>query len=252
MRHIHDLVSALAVVAIVCSGAAVRSAQAQEPAAGRPADGTTVWDGVYTAAQADRGRAQYETSCTACHRGGPRKDDAFMHDWSGSDVKTLFNQIRASMPAGAPSSLSDAAYLDIVAYILQVNAFPAGPRELVADALNRIRIESRSGPEAVPNFALIRAVGCLTQRGDAVWILADASEPARTKDPSPSTDDERRISETTALGAHTFELMNVYPKPDPSKGVKVEAKGFLIRDPGGNRINTTSVQSLAARCDGAR
>ena len=211
-----------------------------------------MWDGVYTEAQADRGKARYETSCSACHRGGPRTDDAFMRDWSGSDVETLFSQIKASMPAGAPSSLSDAAYLDIVAYMLQVNAFPAGSHELAVDALKRIRIESRNGPEAVPSFALVRAVGCLAQRGDAVWMLADASEPARTKDPSASTDDERKSSEATVGGSQTFQLMNVYPRPDPYKGTKVEAKGFLIRDPGGNRINVTSVQPLAARCDHAQ
>ena len=103
----------------------------------------------------------------------------------------------------------------------------------------------------MPNFALIRAVGCLAQRGD-VWILVDASEPARTKDPSASTDDERRSSEGLALDRETFQLMNIYPTPEPYKGVKVEAKGFLIRDPGGNRINVTSVQSLLARCDSAQ
>jgi uncharacterized membrane protein YcgQ (UPF0703/DUF1980 family) len=51
------------------------------------------------------------------------------------------------------------------------------------------------------------------------------------------------------LGAQTFHLLNVYPRPDPYKGHKVEAKGFLIRDPGGNRINVTSVQTLASRCN---
>jgi hypothetical protein len=31
-------------------------------------------------------------------------------------------------------------------------------------------------------------------------------------------------------------------------GHKVEAKGFLIRDPAGDRINATAVQTLAPRC----
>jgi uncharacterized membrane protein YcgQ (UPF0703/DUF1980 family) len=80
-------------------------------------------------------------------------------------------------------------------------------------------------------------------------MLADAGEPVRTKNPAASKDDELKNSEAAALGTQTFRLLNVYPTPDPYRGHKVEAKGFLIRDPGGNRINVTSVQTLAPRCD---
>jgi hypothetical protein len=228
-------------------------AQAQAPA--KNTHGRTVWDGVYTNVQAARGRAEYEARCSSCHRGGPRKDEAFMRDWSGSDVGSLFSQVMATMPGDAPSSLSDNTYLDIVAYMLQLNAFPAGTIELSADAIESIRIEGRNGPEPVPDFALVRAVGCLAQGPDTAWILVDAGEPIRTKNPAVSKDDELRQSEAVALGTQTFRLLNVYPSPDPHKGHKVEAKGFLIRDPGGNRINVTSLQTLAPQCpslDGSR
>ena len=92
-------------------------------------------------------------------------------------------------------------------------------------------------------------VGCLAQGPDTAWTLTDASEPARTKDPAASRDDELRKSQAAALGTQAFRLLNVYPAPDPYRGHKVEAKGFLIRDPGGNRINVTSVLTLASRCD---
>jgi hypothetical protein len=173
-----------------------------------------------------------------------------MRDWSGTDVESVFRRIKVSMPPDAPSSLSDAAYLDIVAYMLQVNAFPAGRNELSADAIKRIRIEGLNGPEPVPNFALIRVVGCLTDGSDTVWMLADAGEPVRTKNPAASRDEELKSSEEAALGTQVFRLLNVYPRPDPYRGHKVEAKGFLIRDPGGDRINVTSVQTLAPRCTG--
>jgi hypothetical protein len=172
-----------------------------------------------------------------------------MRDWGGTDVDGLFGRIKVSMPPDAPSSLSDDAYLDIVAYMLQVNAFPAGRNELNADVMKSIRIEGRNGPEPVPNFVLIRAVGCLVQGPDAAWILVDAGEPVRTKNPAASKDDELKDSEAAALGAQTFRLLNVYPRPDPYEGHKIEAKGFLIRNPGGDQINVTSVQTLAPRCD---
>jgi len=235
------------ILVMMTGGVSARTAQAQEPA--KDADRKTVWDGAYTDAQAARGQTQYEASCRSCHRDGPRRNDAFMRDWSGTDVDGLFNQIRASMPAGAPSSLSDNAYLDIVAYMLQVNAFPAGRNELNADTIKSIRIEGRNGPEPVPNFALVGVVGCLAQGPDTAWMLVGAGEPVRTKNPAASKDEELKNSEAAARGTQTFRLLNVYPTPDPYKGHKVEAKGFLIRDPGGNRINVTSVQTLATRCE---
>ena len=222
------------------------TAQAQEPA--KSPDAKTVWDGVYTAAQATRGQTQFESTCRSCHREGPRRGEAFARDWQGTGLDGLFNQIKMTMPASAPGSLSDAAYFDIVAFILQVNTFPAGAAELNAEAIRSIRVEGKNGPEPVPNFALVQVVGCLAAGPDAAWILGNASEPTRTKDPTPSTDDELKTSQATALGSGTFQLLNIYPRPDAYKGHKVEAKGFLIRDPNGDRLNITSVLSLASGC----
>ena len=140
--------------------AAVQAAQS-------PGTAKTVWNGVYTEAQASRGEAQYQETCSVCHKGGPRKDAEFMQDWSGSDVESLFTQIKQSMPANAPSSLEDGAYLDIVAYMLRLNAFPSGSGELTAAAIKNIRIEGQHGPEPVPNFALVRTVGCLSKTSEA-------------------------------------------------------------------------------------
>lgn len=238
-----DVVAAAAFVLAVLTAGSVR---------GQAPPRRTVWDGVYTEAQASRGKAQYETSCRSCHRDGPRRDDAFMRDWGGSDLESLFTQIKNSMPAGAPASLSDVAYADIVAYVLQANAFPAGSSELAATAIGPIRIEGRNGPGPVPDFALVRVVGCLSQGPGAAWTLADAGEPIRTKDPAASTDGELKQSQAAGTGTQAFLLLNVFPAPDSYAGHRVEAKGFLIRDPGGNRINVTSVRTLAPRCDGAR
>jgi S-disulfanyl-L-cysteine oxidoreductase SoxD len=230
--------------AVLAAGAL--TAEAQEPA--KPGEGKTVWEGIYTTTQATRGQVQYESTCRSCHREGPRRGEAFMRDWQGTGLDGLFSQIRTSMPPTAPGSLTDNAYLDIVAYMLQVNTFPAGGSELTAEAIKSIRVEGKDGPEPVPNFALVQVVGCLAAGADAAWIVGSATEPTRTKDPSPSTNDELKTSQAAALGSRTFQLLNVYPRPDAYKGHKVEAKGFLIRDPNGDRLNVTSVQSLAPGC----
>ena len=195
-----------------------------------------------------RGEAGYRTTCSRCHDEGPRRGEAFMRDWSGSDVASLFGQIRKSMPPGAPGSLADPEYLDIVAYMLRVNDFPAGREELTADAAVRTRIEGPNGPEPVPNFALARLVGCLAAGPGADWTLTHAGAPIRTRNPAASTGEERAASDAAPLGSETVRLMNVYPRPEAYAGHRVEAKGFLIRDPAGDRINATAVQTLAPGC----
>jgi mono/diheme cytochrome c family protein len=234
------LVVAVSAVIALAGAISAEPTPLQEPA-------KTVWDGAYTDAQAGRGEARYETTCSRCHRDGPRRGEAFMRDWSGTDVESVFRRIKTSMPPDAPSSLSDAEYLDIVAYILRTNGFPAGREELRTETI-KTRIQGRDGVGPVPNFALARVVGCLTESGERIWVLTNAGEPVRTKNPAASTDDERGESEKAALGTQTIELLNIFPRPDAYKGHKIEAKGFLIRNPGGDRINVTSVQSLGPEC----
>jgi mono/diheme cytochrome c family protein len=100
----------------------------------------SVWDGVYTAAQASRGERQYGRSCEQCHgpnmSGDPVEEipslvlDSFMTEWNGKTVKDLFDTLKRSMPKDMPGSLGTGAYLDLVAYLLQANKFPPGPKEL--------------------------------------------------------------------------------------------------------------------------
>ena len=100
----------------------------------------SVWDGVYTEAQASRGERQYGRSCEHCHgvdmAGDPVDEvpslvlDSFMTEWSGRSVKDLFDAVKRSMPKDKPGSLGTGAYVDVVAYLLQANKFPSGAKEL--------------------------------------------------------------------------------------------------------------------------
>jgi hypothetical protein len=175
-----------------------------------------------------------------------------MRDWSGTNLDGLFNRIKMTMPANAPGSLSEGNYVDLVAYILSVDGFPTGSDELEPATLKSIRVEPKDGSQQVPNFSLVHVVGCLSEGLDKGWMLTNASEPVRTKDPASSKDDELKNVQAKTLGTQKLILMNVYPAPDPYKGHKVEAKGFLIREPNEPRVNVTSLQSLAPRCDPPR
>ena len=94
--------------------------------------------GVYTAAQAVEGQAAYQSDCAGCHMSdfsgafeapelaGPN----FRNAWGTRPIGELFEYIRATMPPEGAGSLSDRTYLNIIAYVLQGNGFPAGDEPL--------------------------------------------------------------------------------------------------------------------------
>jgi len=114
---------------------------------------TSVWEGVYTKAQAARGKARYFTSCAVCH--GPQLQGdsdspelagkSFMKRWGDQSVATLFAYASTQMPVGRPGSLGVQGYADVIAHILATNGFPDGQRDLPASeqALEHIIIEGK-------------------------------------------------------------------------------------------------------------
>ena len=240
---------------VLCVAATLASGGAQPLTPGA----RTVWDRVYTPAQAMRGEAAYQEHCSVCHGDGLRGTDegpalagrVFEQHWLEDSVKNLFTKIQTRMPADAPGSLADAAYLDIVAYLLQANGFPAGETELPVDvdSLARIRIVGESGPGAIPDFALVQVIGCLTRDRDNSWMVTRTTEPIRTRDPERSTQDAIDALKSAALGTRSFRLLDIpQSKLTISAGHKVEVKGFLIRRPGDDRLNVTSLQTVSSRC----
>ncbi len=96
-----------------------------------------MWDGVFTAAQAERGRGFYLANCAECHggnlEGGEKqalKGDRFWADWQETTVDYMLGRISKNMPFSEDGSLAGTlgtpTYVDIVAHILNTNGFPAG------------------------------------------------------------------------------------------------------------------------------
>jgi len=96
--------------------------------------GKTVRDGVYSKEQATRGRATYDNKCSECHDGGSMGPElwgsGFLSRWSNKSVHALYDVIAKSMPADAPGTLNENELLDVVAYVVQANGFPAGDTPL--------------------------------------------------------------------------------------------------------------------------
>jgi len=104
----------------------------------------TVADKVFSADQAKRGRASYDGKCASCHDGGTMGPelwgDPFLNQWENKDVASLFTRIQTTMPEDAPGTLAEKEVLDIIAYVIQTNGFPAGDNELASkDALARMK-----------------------------------------------------------------------------------------------------------------
>ena len=116
-----------------------------------PGGAKTVWDGVFSKEQAERGAATYKSACSECHGNDLAGDGfapalaggEFMGNWNDLSVGDLFERIRISMPPSGPSSVTPAQKADIVAHLMNQNKFPAGTVELEAktEALKLIKIE---------------------------------------------------------------------------------------------------------------
>ena len=128
-----------------------RAAYTREPPANAQ---RTVWDGVYSEAQAERGRVLYTEACSGCHAPDLRGNNtspslvgmSFTFLWGGSTLGALLERIREQMPPAAPGTLPAQTYRDILAFVLSENTYPAGAKEFEDDDLHYIIIGAETDP----------------------------------------------------------------------------------------------------------
>ncbi len=99
--------------------------------------------GVYTAAQAGRGEAQFKTSCASCHAPNRFTDDLFYMSFAGKPLWEMYDVISDTMPEDNPGSLKPQDYADVISYLLKLNKFPEGQEELppTKEVLMTIKME---------------------------------------------------------------------------------------------------------------
>jgi mono/diheme cytochrome c family protein len=139
----------------------------------------SIWDGVYTQEQAERGEPLY-SRCAECHGvrrlgahpslpaflfradrepdgpvlmhvtnpgqfdiGPPLGGRLWFRDWAGNTLGAFYLVASTTMPLDLPGSLPDQDYIDIIAFLLASSDVPAGDEELPpdVDVLNNIIIE---------------------------------------------------------------------------------------------------------------
>ncbi len=218
----------------------------------------TVADGVFTDAQAARGASAYETSCAGCHRGdlggatGPSlRDQRFARDFAGKDLKTLFTRVATTMPRNAPATLGDNVNLDIVAHLLKENGFPAGRRELTADALDGVRVlpGRPKPPPPIGDFSYVEVVGCLAAGPQHTWLLTRASAPSVPPSTATPAASSTPAHAATPLGGETFHLLDAMAyAPQDHAGHKMYVRGLLIKLPGEARLTISTFEMVAPAC----
>jgi S-disulfanyl-L-cysteine oxidoreductase SoxD len=223
----------------------------------------TIWNGIYTDVQAERGRTAYAGACARCHledfsgKNGPSlKGDRFIENWREANLNILFNTVKSMPPTNSnnpPPRLPDPMYVDIVAHILKGNGAPAGSQELTLDALPQVQFEKKTGPEPVPNLSLISVIGCVEQPNPGVWNLTRGTEPVRTMAPDEVLPNESRSAQTLSFGDKSYRLSQIDRLGgtfETNTAKKILVKGALVRQSDRTeRINITAFAPIAEQCN---
>jgi mono/diheme cytochrome c family protein len=212
-----------------------------------PEQGRTVWEGVYTDAQAERATAVFGQICANCHTltsdgNRPLSGDKFWEGFTQRTVGDLLTFVSTNMPNNNPGSLAAATYNDLVALILRANGFPAGTTEVTPETVAKVQIVPKDGPGELPANTLVRVVGCLTKEGSD-WVLTSATVPERIDKTGVGPEDATR-----PLGDRRATLKFVLTRLDPFVGQRMSVSGILIGAGGVNGINVTTVNRVAESC----
>lgn len=135
-RHVVALAMTLGLVWAVALSAAAHTSQA------------TTNDGIYSKAQADAAKAQFDKLCASCHaftvaekrkpEDLPLGDEPFIKAWEGKPVIELVSLIEFTMPNDGSAIVTGEEALNLVAYVLQRNGYPAGEAPLTKERADAV------------------------------------------------------------------------------------------------------------------
>jgi S-disulfanyl-L-cysteine oxidoreductase SoxD len=123
---------------------------------GQPAAPTA----VFTAAQADAGKTAYLSTCVACHTETlipapgakymkqdipPLAGANFMARWGARTTKDLSLRIKDAIGGFPPKNLDEKTFLNLTAYVLQVNGARPGTQPLTLATVVEVRSVATGG-----------------------------------------------------------------------------------------------------------
>jgi hypothetical protein len=97
---------------------------------------------VFAADQAKAGQKVYFAECVRCHTADRFIGEKFTSIWNSRRVYDLYDIVSSTMPQDIPGSLTQQQYLDVVAFMLQINGAKPGKEKLSSDvdAMKKMRI----------------------------------------------------------------------------------------------------------------
>jgi cytochrome c5 len=108
----------------------------------------TTNDGIYSKAQADAAKPQFDKLCGECHaftvkekkqeKDLPLGDEPFLKKWDGRELSELATVIVTTMPNDGSAVITDEESLNLLAYILQRNGYAAGKMPLSKESLTAV------------------------------------------------------------------------------------------------------------------
>jgi len=126
------------VAMVLCVGASAITATGQ----------ATTNDGIYTKAQADAAKPQFEKLCAQCHAftvaalkqptDFPLGDEPFFKKFEGRPLSELQMSIVLTMPMDGAAVVGDDEALNLLAYVLQQNGFKAGEKPLTNETASAV------------------------------------------------------------------------------------------------------------------
>ena len=93
----------------------------------------TSMDGIYTLAQAERGKGLFTSLCERCHSVQEFSGRSFDSIWAGVPAAALYARIANTMPFDQPGSLGIPQVTALMAHIFNENDMPAGDKPLEGD-----------------------------------------------------------------------------------------------------------------------
>lgn len=103
------------------------------------ASSNSIWSGVYSEAQAEKGRVTYMRACSSCHKddlGGDGKSELilvgapFLSRWNMRPLSDLYVKVAREQHEVTRTMMRPLEINETLAFLLKANGMPAGPNEL--------------------------------------------------------------------------------------------------------------------------
>ena len=173
------------------------------------------------------------------HYDNSLKNEHLQHHHGASDAEHRFGPDKEVYFRAANQSW-DEMFTPFIQY-----STPTPNHAAAAEAVSAMQPQGKRESNPLP---IVEVVGCLEQVPSGKWTLAKAGELAISQT-QPTSQAALTAAAAKPLGNQREQLLGVDAfNPSSHKAQKVAVKGVLIKEANENRLNITSLQTVAEKC----